>query len=105
MLQTRTLAASGKHNYASMPQLMNHALPRGYCPRECAFYPFQGNYAPTSLPCTDALLARAIALSVGVEDTYLGTGFGIGVHATEAEILQVGETFRNTVLAALQAAK
>jgi len=38
------------------------------------------------LPRTDAVLARSIALSVGVVDPGLGAGFGVNVLSTDAEI-------------------
>jgi dTDP-4-amino-4,6-dideoxygalactose transaminase len=88
-LKTITLECSGKHNYANMPQLARGALP---------FSTLPGSYEPGTLPQTDSLLARTVALSVGVVDSYLGTGFGINIHSTKASIHEVADTFRVKVL-------
>ncbi len=101
-LGTITLASSGKHNYANMPQLVRHALPVGACPFDCDVHPFKGTYEPGSLPQTDDLLARTVALSVGVVDSYLGTAFGINIHSGEQEIARVAETFKQQVDEALK---
>ena len=101
-LGTIPLAASGKHNYANMPQLVNHRLPNGYCPVNCQFYPFQSSYKPGLLPRTDDFLARTVILSVGVVDSYLGAGFGINIHSEEKEIIQVADKFRNAALDAVK---
>jgi dTDP-4-amino-4,6-dideoxygalactose transaminase len=92
LLGTRTLSHSGKHNYANIPQLRGHALPafaRGTVKSD--------NFTRGSLPRTDDILARTVAISVGVRDSYLGTGFGIGIHATTDDIERVATTFRNTI--------
>ena len=99
-LETITLAQSGKHNYARMPQLVHHALPVGTCPFDCDYQPLSATYDPGSLRRTDDLLARSVALSVGVVDSYLGTGFGIDLHSDDQEIAKVAERFRRQVLQA-----
>ncbi|MEI7033331.1 DegT/DnrJ/EryC1/StrS family aminotransferase [Streptomyces pratensis] len=63
-----TLAGSVKHNYAHMGQL--HAE---FARTDSAGRPAVANAAPGSLPRTDDVLARSVALSVGVVDGYLGT--------------------------------
>jgi dTDP-4-amino-4,6-dideoxygalactose transaminase len=88
-LGTITLAASGKHNYAHMPQLTGRALPFGR---------LQGHFEPGTLPRTDSLLARGVALSVGVVDSYLGTGFGINIRSSREQILDIAERFRSAAL-------
>lgn len=87
-LGTVTLSHSGKHNYAHMPQLARRALPFGS---------FEGSFAPGTLPRTDSLLSRAIALSVGVVDSYLGTGFGIDIHADDKRIRETAAVFQAKV--------
>ncbi|GAA1938476.1 hypothetical protein GCM10009738_09410 [Kitasatospora viridis] len=64
----RPLAASSKHNYALMGQL--HAE---FGRLDGEGRTAVGNGAPGDLPRTDDLLARSVALSVGVVDEYLGT--------------------------------
>lgn len=93
-----TLSESGKHNYANVPQLRGHALPAGSCPASCEFYAWRGDYGPGALPRTDDVLRRTVALSVGVVDSYLGTGFGTNILSDDAEIDQVAQTFRDTIL-------
>lgn len=83
------LSRSGKHNYANIPQL---SQPARFGSRAGHF-----NFGPGCLPRTDDLLNRSLALSVGVSDSYLGTGFGINVHSTEPEIERAAEKFRMTV--------
>jgi dTDP-4-amino-4,6-dideoxygalactose transaminase len=95
-LGTITLDRSGKHNYANMPQLLRGAatarpdLP--HLKRMPALSYERGN-----LPRTDGLLARTIALSVGVVDSYLGTATGIDVTADAARIAKVAGEFRTAV--------
>jgi dTDP-4-amino-4,6-dideoxygalactose transaminase len=88
-LKTITLERSGKHNYANMPQLSGRGLPIG-----C----LTGSFAPGTLPQTDSLLARTMALAIGVNDSYLGAGFGIDIHASEERIREVAGVFRERVL-------
>ena len=45
------------------------------------------------LPATDALLERAINISVGVVDKGLGSAFGIHPHSTDKEIDQKAAQF------------
>jgi dTDP-4-amino-4,6-dideoxygalactose transaminase len=93
-LGTITLSQSGKHNYANIPQLAHRALPVGS---------FRGSFKAGVLPQTDALLARTVALSVGVVDSYLGTGFGVDIHSNDTEIQRVARLFRLSVLRTAQA--
>ena len=60
--------------------------------------PFQSKEFPTDveyrqgmLPRTDAILTRAINLSIGVVDAGLGSGYGLHPKATDEEIDQVAE--------------
>lgn len=85
-LGTKTLIRSGKHYYGSMRQLASRRMPtpRG-CPFDCPVHPSNADYRAGSLPRTDSILARSIALSVGVRDSYLGTDRGLTVDMDEAE--------------------
>jgi dTDP-4-amino-4,6-dideoxygalactose transaminase len=105
-LGTITLDRSGKHNYANMPQLRadgpaaaardvgrpERARSRWSCP-------------PGSLPRTDDLLRRSIALSVGVVDSYLGTAVGIDPMADDDAIESVAARVRAVVADAAGAAR
>jgi dTDP-4-amino-4,6-dideoxygalactose transaminase len=92
-LGTITLSDSGKHNYANMSQLRRRAMPVGRHPFACHEHALTSSYEPGQLARTDDLLARSVALSVGVVDSYLGTGFGINIHSDDAEIASVAERF------------
>jgi dTDP-4-amino-4,6-dideoxygalactose transaminase len=63
-----TLARSPKHNYARMAQL--HPVLAGSA---------VSNGSPGALPRTDDILSRAVGLSVGVVDGYLGTLGGVTI--------------------------
>jgi len=43
------------------------------------------------------VLGRAVALSVGVSDAYLGAGFGATVKSTSEDIERVAERFNQTI--------
>jgi dTDP-4-amino-4,6-dideoxygalactose transaminase len=96
-LGSRLLADSGKHVYANIPQLQRQCLPAAI--RGRAVTPEQ--FRRGALPQTDDLLSRTVALSVGVQDSYLGTSFGINIHADDAEIERAARTFRDAVTNAL----
>ena len=64
----RSLAASPKHNYALMAQLHGE-FGGGHAAGGRAV----ANSGPGDLPRTDDILARSVALSIGVVDDYLGT--------------------------------
>jgi hypothetical protein len=49
------------------------------------------------LPRTDDLLARSIALSVGVVDAYLGSGFGIGPFSSPEDIAAAADALHLAV--------
>jgi dTDP-4-amino-4,6-dideoxygalactose transaminase len=91
------LSASGKHNYSNIPQLARGSalppvLPGGRV--------LSLSFAPGTLPRTDEILARSIAMSVGVVDSYLGTTFGIDIHSDGAHIAAVADAFRIAALTA-----
>lgn len=94
-LGTITLDRSGRHNYANMPQLRQGVQP-DTAVRVARAMPALA-YRPGALPHTDQLLARTIALSVGVVDSYLGTATGIDIGAGPADIERVAHRFRTAV--------
>ncbi len=81
-LGTKTVSGSGWHVYYNMEHVMRYLAERG-CPHGKGAY-----------PRTDDILARSIALSVGVVDAGLGAGFGINIDATDDEIQQCADRFR-----------
>jgi dTDP-4-amino-4,6-dideoxygalactose transaminase len=92
---TKTLSRSGKHNYANMIQLLNKSMPtKDGCPFSCKSYPSNSTYSVGMLPRTDDILSRALSLSVGVRDSYLGTDFGIDILAEEETIFEKADEFR-----------
>jgi dTDP-4-amino-4,6-dideoxygalactose transaminase len=97
-LGTVPLSKSGRHVYSNMPQLLSRRMvtPTS-CPFNCEAHPTTRMYQPGMLPRTDDVLSRSVALSVGVVDTYLGSGFGVNPRSTADEIESVGERFRSVV--------
>lgn len=82
-LGSRTLIDSGMHYYGNMSQLTQPgAWPRaGDVPSN-----LEQRYGRGCLPRTDDILARSVALSVGVNDSHLGAGFGISPDLPEEAI-------------------
>jgi len=115
-LGTETLDRSGWHVYSNMEQLFNMQADSSYaCP---VMYDGQGSgdgqgssdgqgsvdgqnggarYSRHMLPQTDALLERAINISIGVVDKGLGSGFGININSNDNEIKQVADIIRNAL--------
>jgi dTDP-4-amino-4,6-dideoxygalactose transaminase len=80
-LGTRVVAESGWHVYANMEQVLDKRTitPEG-CPFTCPYYRGEEvKYYKGMLPQTDALLARAINISIGVWDPGLGSSFGVTI--------------------------
>jgi dTDP-4-amino-4,6-dideoxygalactose transaminase len=80
-LNTKVVADSGWHVYSNMEQVIEKRTitPEG-CPFTCPLY--EGGeikYWRGMLPQTDALLARAINISIGVSDPGLGSAFGVSM--------------------------
>ncbi|MGH3697359.1 MAG: DegT/DnrJ/EryC1/StrS family aminotransferase [Pseudonocardiaceae bacterium] len=97
-LGTSTLIDSGRHYYGNMPQLLGRRMPTtSECPFSCAAHPTAYRYEPHMLPRTDDLLARSIALSVGVVDGYLGSGFGIGPSSSPDDIAAAAGALHSAV--------
>ncbi len=99
-LGTKTLAESGRHHYRAMaPLLARRGMSSASCPFSCPAHPHGRDYEAGMLPRTDDWLSRSLALSVGVSDTYLGTGFGITVHSDGGEIKKIGKRVRDALSA------
>jgi dTDP-4-amino-4,6-dideoxygalactose transaminase len=96
-LGTQTLIKSGNHVYSNMLALRTGSVP--LATPLGAVVAADDPYRPGRLPRTDDLLARSVALSVGVVDSYLGTGFGIHVSADDAQIERAAAIFRAAVTA------
>jgi 8-amino-3,8-dideoxy-alpha-D-manno-octulosonate transaminase len=80
-LGTKVIADSGWHVYSNMEQILEKrtVTPEG-CPYTCGYYKGgEVKYWKGMLPQTDALLARAINISIGVSDPGLGSAFGVTI--------------------------
>ncbi|MFC6063269.1 DegT/DnrJ/EryC1/StrS family aminotransferase [Streptomyces ochraceiscleroticus] len=97
-LGTKTLLHSPKHYYGGLPELRALAAgDTGPCPSrrpEAAWR--RQDFRPGALPRTDDVLGRAVALTVGTSDTYLGADAGITVFSGPDEIAAAAERFRAT---------
>jgi len=95
----KPLIDSPKHYYGGLPALA--ALGRG----ERGPFPFRvpgdldtaRDYGKGALPQTDDVLARSVALSTGVSDSYLGAGNGLGPSATPQDVERVADEFNTAV--------
>ena len=93
-LGSKTLLQSGKHYYGNMVQLLNKNMPAAEgCPFRCPHFSTDITYSKQMLPRTDDILSRAVCLSIGVSDSYLGTDFGINVLDDEDAIRQKAREF------------
>jgi 8-amino-3,8-dideoxy-alpha-D-manno-octulosonate transaminase len=97
-LGTTTVAHSGWHVYNNMENIlgMKTINPKNN-PLKHPLYKGKAEYRKGMLPRTDALLERAINISVGVVDRGLGSAFGINLESSDAEVDRQAETFRKTV--------
>jgi dTDP-4-amino-4,6-dideoxygalactose transaminase len=97
-LGTTTVAHSGWHVYNNMENIlgMKTINPKNN-PVKHPLYKGKAEYRKGMLPKTDALLERAINISVGVVDRGLGSAFGINMESSDAEVDRQAETFRKTV--------
>jgi dTDP-4-amino-4,6-dideoxygalactose transaminase len=90
---TRVLSDSQKHYYAGIPQLARQSLPLAIAAVAVDDRLFQRG----ALPKTDNILSRTLILSVGLNDSYLGAGFGIGLHSDETQVELVARQVRSSV--------
>ena len=88
----RPIAYSGWHVYNNMEQVLNKMLPAP------TMNVNDREYKKHMLPQTDAILERAVNISVGVVDKGLGSGYGINILSTEEEIKAVAENIRELIL-------
>jgi dTDP-4-amino-4,6-dideoxygalactose transaminase len=82
VLNVKTVADSGWHVYNHMEQILSWQDEKGRRPNTKGM-----------LAKTDAILARAVNLSVGVVDPGIGANFGITVLSTDEEIARTAEEF------------
>ena len=97
-LGTKVVADSGWHVYSNMEHILakRTVTPQG-CPFNCPSHPTSVEYRKGMLPQTDALLARAINLSVGVSDPGLGSAFGLSIHSDRGDVERVAAEVREVV--------
>jgi dTDP-4-amino-4,6-dideoxygalactose transaminase len=80
-LGSKTVDQSGWHVYSNMEHILNHLKQIGQ------------PHTKGSYPRTDDILSRAMNISVGVVDGGLGTGWGININSTDAEIEAAAKQF------------
>ncbi len=88
----RPIAYSGWHVYNNMEQVLNKMMPAP------TMNVNDREYKKHMLPQTDAILERAVNISVGVVDKGLGSGYGINILSTEEEIKAVAANLREIIL-------
>jgi dTDP-4-amino-4,6-dideoxygalactose transaminase len=94
---SKVIAEAGWHVYNNMENILEQrtVTPEG-CPFTCPFYTSKGGdmkYHKGMLPQTDALLARAINISIGVSDPGIGAGVGLTMSDTAESARQKAENF------------
>jgi len=96
-LGSKTISESGWHVYNNMEQILAKRQLTPGPPFQSTEFPTDVEYRQGMLPRTDAILSRAINLSIGVVDAGLGSGFGLHPKATDTEIDEVGEKITATI--------
>jgi 8-amino-3,8-dideoxy-alpha-D-manno-octulosonate transaminase len=88
------LSKSGWHVYSNMEQLLDkRTVSPERCPFTCPYYESEEpSYRRGMLPQTDALLQRAVNISVGVWDKGLGAAFGVKIRSSDDEVKRQAET-------------
>jgi hypothetical protein len=81
-LGVKGVADSGWHVYNHMEQILSWQDEQGRRPNR-----------KNMLTKTDAILSRAVNLSVGVVDPGIGAAFGINILSSDQEIAQKAEEF------------
>ncbi len=96
-LGTKVVSAAGWHVYGNMEHLLEQRMvTTACCPFACPHYTDKGGqmrYWKGMLPYTDALLARAINISIGVSDPGLGSAFGVTMSDDLAVVDERAATF------------
>ena len=97
-LGTTTVAHSGWHVYNNMENIlgMKTINPKNN-PVKHPLYKGKAEYRKGMLPKTDALLERAINISIGVVDRGLGSAFGINLESSDEEVDRQAQAFRKAV--------
>lgn len=85
-LGAMTIENSGWHVYANMEHVNRHLESVGQPHGKGAY------------PQTDAILARAMNISIGVVDGGLGAGFGLCINSNDDEIVSTAKKFRTACL-------
>ena len=87
-----------------MEQILGKQTATDYpCPYDCPAYGRNLlEYRAHMLPQTDAILDRAVNLSVGVVDGGLGAGFGVNILSSEEEILSTAARVRELAAEAVR---
>lgn len=100
-LRCGVVAGSGWHVYNNMEHILGQKVVNNIgCPFTCPYYTNKGGkieYSKGMLPQTDAIVNRAINISIGVSDKGLGSGFGITITSDENEIEKKVGQFREVV--------
>jgi dTDP-4-amino-4,6-dideoxygalactose transaminase len=95
------VADSGWHVYNNMEHVLGKRVVDSVgCPFTCPFYTNKGgrtDYFKGMLRETDAIIKRAINISIGVSDSGLGSGFGITIVSNNSEIDKKVDKFRKVV--------
>jgi dTDP-4-amino-4,6-dideoxygalactose transaminase len=98
-LGTKVVARAGWHVYNNMEQLVEQRMPSTVaCPFTCfgrhAGENREVRYWPGMLPKTDALLERALNISIGVSDPGLSSGYGVTIRDDLASVERHAMEFR-----------
>ena len=96
-LHAKRLSESGWHVYANMEPLLEQRMPVA---RSSPFQNADVNYYAGMLPQTDALLARAFNIGLGMTDKALAT-WGADIRSSEDDVKKQAEEFRRVALAHL----
>jgi dTDP-4-amino-4,6-dideoxygalactose transaminase len=87
IIGSKTISHSGWHVYNNMEQILEKKTSTEYkCPYICEAYGQDIKYYKHMLPKTDAILERAVNISIGVVDAGLGAGFGINITSDDEDI-------------------
>ena len=99
-LGSRTLADSGWHVYSKMEHLLNQRTATGRgCPFDCTtHFDKPTKYSAGMLPQTDALVARAMTIGIGIADATIGSNFGVTILDDAAVVRERAATFRSVYL-------
>lgn len=80
-LGTKTVDQSGWHVYSNMEHILNYLKTVGQ------------PHSKNSYPKTNDILSRSINISIGVVDAGLGSGWGININSSDAEIEAAARQF------------